>query len=127
MSCPEPGEADEIEAVDGLPKASWRTSSRLASLCVAMGGAAEARAARCFTTDEGSFQCDFRMTDRDGSFQISAPGKPTYTLTMSEKDVAFGFVMLGTRNTALPGRYLRSKTERGCWLNDVTSAKICAQ
>jgi len=95
-------------------------------LCVAMGGGAEARAARCFTTDEGSFQCDFRMTDRDGSFQISAPGKPTYILTMSEKDVAFGFLRLDTRNTALPGRYLRSKTERGCWLNDVTPAKICA-
>lgn len=98
----------------------------VSALSVAMGGTAEARAVRCFTTDEGSFQCDFRMTDRDGSFQISAPGKPTYTLTMSEKDVAFGFVMLGARNTALPGRYLRSKTEPGCWLNDVTSAKICA-
>ena len=46
----------------------------VSALCVAMGGGAEARAARCFTTDEGSFQCDFRMTDRDGSFQISAPG-----------------------------------------------------
>jgi hypothetical protein len=90
-----------------------------------MAGAGEARAERCFTTDEGSFQCDFRTTDRDGSFQISAPGKPTYVITMSEKDVAFGFVTSGIRVLALPGRYLRSNTERGCWLNDVTSAKIC--
>ena len=98
----------------------------VSALCLAMAGAADARPARCFTTDEGSFQCDFRTTDRDGSFEISAPGKPTYSLTISEKDVAFGFVKLGARNTALPGRYLRSRTERGCWVNDTTAAKICA-
>lgn len=88
--------------------------------------AAEARPARCFTTDEGGFRCDFRTTDRDGSFQISAPGKPIYVLTIDQKDIAFGFVNLGGRNTPLPGRYLRSKTEPGCWVNDTTSAKICA-
>jgi len=98
----------------------------VSALCITMGAAAEARAARCFTTDEGSFECDFRMTDQNGSFEISAPGKPTYTLNMSEKDVAFGFVGLGTRNVPLPGRYLRSKNEPGCWLNDATQAKICA-
>ncbi len=97
-----------------------------AALCVALSTAGEARPARCFTTDEGSFHCDFRTTGRDGSFQISAPGKPTYILTIDEQDVAFGFVRLGGRNTALPGRYLRSKTERGCWVNDTTSARICA-
>jgi hypothetical protein len=103
-----------------------RTPLTIAALCAAMTGAADARPARCFTTDEGSFQCDFRTTDRDGSFEITAPGKPTYILTISEKDIAFGFVNLGSRNTPLPGRYLRSKTERGCWVNDTTSAKICA-
>ena len=97
-----------------------------AALCLALTTAGEARPARCFTTDEGSFRCDFRTTGRDGSFQISAPGKPTYILTMDEKDAAFGFVRLGGRNTPHPGRYLRSKTERGCWVNDTTSAKICA-
>jgi hypothetical protein len=96
------------------------------ALCLALSTASEARTARCFTTDEGSFRCDFRPTGRDGSFQISAPGKPTYILTIDEKDAAFGFVSLGGRNTPLPGRYLRSKTERGCWVNDTTSAKICA-
>ena len=97
-----------------------------AALYLVLGATAEARPARCFTTDEGSFSCDFRMTDRDGSFQISAPGKPTYILTIDQKDVAFGFVNLGGRNTPLPGRYLRSKTEGGCWVNETTSAKICA-
>ena len=98
----------------------------VAAVFLAMIGAGDARPARCFTTDEGSFPCDFRVTGSDGSFQISAPGKPTYILTISEKDIAFGFVNLGGRNTPLPGRYLRSKTERGCWVNDTTSAKICA-
>ena len=41
------------------------------------GRCRQARAARCcFTTDEGSFECDFRMTDQNGSFEISAPGEP---------------------------------------------------
>ena len=98
-----------------------------ALVCVATGGGADAREARCFTTRDGSFPCDFRMTDPDGSFQISALGKTTYILIMSEKDVAFGFIGLDTGNTALPGRYLRSTTEPGCWENDATPTKICAQ
>lgn len=108
----------------------WREMSAVflgaAALCLALCAPADARPARCFTTDEGTFRCDFRATGRDGSFQISAPGKPTYILTMDEKDAAFGFINLGGRNTPLPGRYLRSKTEPGCWVNDTTSAKICA-
>ncbi len=99
----------------------------VAALSIGMATAVDARPARCFTTDEGSFACDFRSVDRDGSFRISAPGKPTYTLTISEKDVGFGFVNLGARNTALPGRYLRSKTQPECWVNDTTDAKICAR
>jgi hypothetical protein len=97
-----------------------------AALYLVLSATAEARPARCFTTDEGRFRCDFRMTDRDGSFQISAPGKPSYILRIDQEGVAFGFANLGGRNTPLPGRYLRSKTERGCWVNDTTAAKICA-
>lgn len=99
----------------------------VAVLSIGTATVADARPARCFTTDEGSFACDFRSTDRDGSFRISAPGKPTYMLTIAEKDVAFGFVNLGTRNVPLPGRYLRSKTQPECWVNDTTDAKICAR
>ena len=106
------------------PRSAAYAAGALA-LCLAIGPA-DARPARCFTTDEGSFPCEFRATARDGSFEISAPGKPTYILTISERDVAFGFVRLGGRNVALPGRYLRSRTERGCWVNDTTAAKICA-
>jgi hypothetical protein len=87
----------------------------------------EAKSARCFTSDDGSFACDFRATARDGSFTISAPGKPTYILNMIEPGVASGFVNLGTRNIPLPGRYLRSTAEPACWVNDATGAKICAR
>ena len=99
----------------------------LAAILCWFVNAAEAKPARCFTTDEGSFPCQFRATDRDGSFEISAQGKPTYILNMIEPGVASGFVKLGGRNIALPGRYLRSTNEPGCWVNDSTRAKICAR
>ena len=89
--------------------------------------AAQARPARCFTDEDGSFPCDFRATDRNGSFQITARGKPTYLLNMIEPGVAAGFMNLGTRNIAMPGLYQRSRTEPGCWLNDATRMKICAR
>jgi hypothetical protein len=88
--------------------------------------AAQAKPARCYTTDDGSFPCEFRATARDGSFKISAPGKPTYILNVTEPGIAYGFVNLGGRNVALPGRYLRSRSEPACWDNDSTTTRICA-
>ena len=90
-------------------------------------GFAEAKSARCFTTDDGAFVCDFRMVDRDGSFAISAPCKPTYTLNMTEPGVAYGFTQIGSKNTALPGRYVRDRNDGACWVNNVTQTKICAR
>jgi hypothetical protein len=87
----------------------------------------DAKPARCFTSDDGSFACEFRATASDGSFTISAPGKPTYILNIIEPGVALGFVNMGPRNIPLPGRYLRSAPEPACWVNDVTGAKICAR
>ena len=89
--------------------------------------ASQARQANCFTTDDGSYACDFRATGAGGSFQISARGKPTYILNVDEPGVAFGYLSVGGRNTPLPGRYIRSQTERGCWVNSSTQAKICAR
>ena len=88
--------------------------------------AAEARPARCFTTDDGTYACQFVATDRQGSFRISAPGKPTILLNMDEPGSAFGFTNFGSRNVSLPGRYLRSKADPACWVNDATGAKVCA-
>ncbi len=89
----------------------------------------QAKAARCSTSDDGAYKCEFRRTDSNGSFQISAPGKPTYILNVEEPDIAYGFGTFerGGRNVSLPGRYLRSKVDPGCWVNDTTSANICAR
>jgi hypothetical protein len=101
------------------------TALTVAALCC-LAGIAQAKPARCFTTDDGDYSCQFRLTDRDGSFEISAPGKPSYRLTMDESGVAFGFVTLGSKSIPLPGRYMRDKNEPACWVNDSTQTKICA-
>jgi hypothetical protein len=97
----------------------------VAALCC-LAGSAQAKPARCFTTDDGEFGCQFRTTGRDGSFEISAPGKPRFMLNMTEPNVAFGFVNFGPRNISLPGRYLRDRNDPGCWVNDATADKMCA-
>lgn len=108
-------------------KSVWQVLARAAALC-AVTSAAEARPARCFTSDDGAYTCQFVATDRRGSFRISAAGKPTITLQVDQDEpgTAYGFANFGTRNVALPGRYLRSKADRACWDNDETGAKVCA-
>jgi hypothetical protein len=96
------------------------------SLFCCLIGAAEARLARCFTTDSGSYDCQFVATDRQGSFRISARGKPTIILNVDQPGIAFGFANFGARNVALPGRYLRSATDPACWVNDTTGTQVCA-
>lgn len=89
--------------------------------------AAEAKPARCFTSDDGKYPCDFRATDKAGSFAVSAPGKPTYMLEMDGPGVAFGFADFGTgRNVALPGQFERDSADPACWNNTDTDTKICA-
>lgn len=82
--------------------------------------------ARCFTTDDDYFDCDFVATDRKGSFEISSAGTPTYSLIVEEPGVAFGFVNFGDRNVALPGTFLRSDDDAACWDNSDTGVQICA-
>jgi hypothetical protein len=86
----------------------------------------QAKPARCFTTDDGHYPCDFRGFGGDGSFVISAPGKPTFSLTMERRGVAYGTINIYGKATALPGRYFRSKADPACWVNDATNTKICA-
>ncbi len=89
--------------------------------------ASDARDARCTTSDDGTYPCEFRMIDDSGSFEISAEGKPAYILNVIEPGVAYGFVDLGDGNVALPGRYLRSESDGACWVNDSTGTEICAR
>jgi hypothetical protein len=106
-------------------KTAWRVFAGSAVWC-ALVSSVEARPARCFTTDDGAYVCQFVATDRQGSFRISAPGKPTIMLNVDQPGTAFGFANFGARNVALPGRYLRSKADPACWINDATRAKVCA-
>ncbi len=113
-----------------------RRSSRLwpgvlclgAALCaLVFASGAEARPAQCSTTDDGNYRCDFRLTDKDGSFQVTAPGKPFYILVMESPGVASAFVNLGNRNISLAGRYIRSTTDPACWASEAVKAQICVR
>lgn len=105
-----------------------RPISLLIALAVLPAGAfcAHAKPARCFTTDDGYYPCDFRVLDRDGSFEISAPGVPTYSLWIDRPGFAAGFVNLGGRNIGLPGMYVRRSDDPACWSNPETDTRICA-
>lgn len=89
--------------------------------------ASDATQTRCSTTDDGEYPCTFNITDDKGSFEISAPGKPTYILNIEEAGVAYGFADFGDGTVPLPGRYLRSEDDRACWQNDATETEICAR
>ena len=102
-----------------------RLPSLLAAL-VALSAAASAEPARCFTTDDGEYDCEFVVTGRDGSFEISAPGKATFSLVIEEPGVASGFADFSSGGTFLPGRFRRSRGDRACWENDETGTRICA-
>lgn len=88
--------------------------------------AAVAKPALCFSTDDGEYDCNFITTDSDGSFEISAPNRPTFSLIMDRAGVAYGFADFGQGNVSLPGLFLRSRSDPACWVNDTTSARLCA-
>ena len=87
--------------------------------------AAAAKPAQCFSTDDGHFDCDFQMTDADGSFTIEGPDA-TYILLMDSPGHASGFVNLGTRNIPLAGTFVRERGDPACWSNADLGTRICA-
>lgn len=102
------------------------SASSAVAFFLAMAIAAEAKPARCFTTDDGYYACNFEALDRQGSFEISARGKPTYSLWVDQPGFAAGFVNFGDRNVSLPGMYVRQRDDGACWANPETDTKICA-
>jgi hypothetical protein len=98
------------------------------TLAALVAASAAAKSARCSTTDDGEYDCTFVATDSDGSFEISAPDKPRFSVVISEPGVAFVFGDYndGGGNVALPGRYLRSQSDPACWVNEDTEAQLCA-
>jgi hypothetical protein len=93
---------------------------------VILAGAAEAKPARCFTTDDGEFDCEFTALDDAGSFEIYGAATPRYTIMVEEPGRAFGFANFGDRNVSLPGVYIRQSDDPACWANSDTETKICA-
>ena len=98
----------------------------LAAATIGAIGGAEAKKARCFTTDDGYFSCNFTATDKAGSFEIGAAGYPSYQLQVDQPGFAFGYINLGNRWISLPGQYVRSNDDGACWNNPETSTRICA-
>jgi hypothetical protein len=107
-------------------KATLYACGLCAAALLAFAGSAEAKRARCFTSDDGYFACSYRAIDDAGSFRISAPGYPSYVLEIDEPGFAYGFVSLGHRNVPLPGQYVRSRDDGACWNNPQTNTKLCA-
>jgi len=96
-------------------------------IMIAATETALAKSARCFTSDDGHYKCQFRTTDRDGSFEITGRGKPKFILIMDSPGVASGFANYGTgRNVSLPGQFIHQKKARACWKNTATKSRICA-
>ena len=86
-----------------------------------------AKSARCFTTDDGYYKCNFKPLG-GGDFQISAKGYPTFILEIDEPGFAFGYAQFepGGDMVQLPGMYVRSRDDGACWNNPETETKICA-
>ncbi|MCB8836528.1 hypothetical protein [Aurantimonas sp. VKM B-3413] len=101
------------------------SAAMAAALVVLWAASAEAKPARCFTTDDGYFDCEFRSTDRDGSFTIEGPAA-TYIVNIDSPGTAYAFVNLGERNVSLPGLYVRETEDPACWANAQTDTRICA-
>ncbi|MEM8552314.1 MAG: hypothetical protein AAGF45_08015 [Pseudomonadota bacterium] len=87
---------------------------------------ANAKEARCFNSDDGTYACDFRQFGGDGSFTVSAPLKPSYTISITGRDQADGFADFGDGNIFLPGPFNRSRSDRACWVSDATGFRLCA-
>ncbi|WP_108663609.1 hypothetical protein [Acuticoccus kandeliae] len=97
-----------------------------AALALAWTDGAAAADARCFNSDDGTYACRFEPFGGDGSFTISAPMRPSYTILMAGRGVAEGFANYGERNIPLPGPFFRSAADRACWESDSTGFTICA-
>ena len=97
-----------------------------AAILLAASAASSAKPARCFTTDDGYFDCEFTATDGRGSFEISGDDVPTYIIEVDRPGFAYGFANFGDRNVALPGMFVRQRDDAACWANPDTEVKLCA-
>ncbi|WP_236898982.1 hypothetical protein [Devosia sp. SL43] len=94
----------------------------------ALATPAMAKDAWCYSSDDGEYACEFQPLDGNGSFEISASGKPTFQLWIDSPGVATvgATFEAGGRSVALPGTYYRSNEDPACWVSDATDTEICA-
>jgi hypothetical protein len=90
-----------------------------------LAGAVAAGPARCVTTDDGEYACDFSRFGGDGSFTVSADGKPSFTLNMTADGIADAVAASGGHGIALPGPYIRMEDDPACWESSATGARLC--
>lgn len=84
------------------------------------------KSAECYSTDDGNYPCTFKSTDNKGSFESSAPGKPTFNLFVDRPGEASASADFGTgRSVSLPGMFIRQTDDRACWRNDETNVVLC--
>ena len=86
-----------------------------------------ARPAECESTDDPVYPCDFKATDKQGSFKTTSSKGPTYIMEVTPSGVGSAWVNLGNRNIWLSGEFRLSKTDRGCWVSEDPKFKICAR
>jgi hypothetical protein len=93
-----------------------------------LAGVAHGKDARCVTTDDGDYPCEFTSTGANGSFEITAEGKPTFTVEIESDEAAWVYAIFPgtTDSVALPGPYRRAADDRACWENPDTETRICA-
>jgi hypothetical protein len=105
---------------------SWSIAAGLA-LSALSPAIATADPATCYTTEDGEYPCEFHMaTDGTGSFEITAPGKPWFSLIIESPGVASGYGDYGSGSIPLPGTFYRSEDDGACWMNYDTDFEICA-
>jgi hypothetical protein len=94
----------------------------------ALAAPAKAAEARCYTTDDGEYPCQFKALDAAGSFEIVAEGYPSFQLWIDEPGIGSASAVFhpGGGSVSLPGRYIRSSEDSACWVSDVTDTEICA-
>jgi hypothetical protein len=68
----------------------------------------------------------FKSTDKIGSFQISARGKPGYVLIVEEPGFASGYLRIDGRTIPLNGSFVRQRDDSACWSNPELNVKFCA-
>ncbi len=87
-----------------------------------------AKSARCFTTDDGYFPCQFTATDKAGSFDIRSDRDPNlgYSILVEEPGFASGFVIIDGRSISVGGMFVRQRDDGACWNNPELNVKVCA-